>query len=63
VELAYLTGMLPITKYSSGSELNMFAEYSFMNDNVYAAYFGFNEMEVRQLCDELRSLSYGDLKT
>lgn len=63
VELAYLTGVLPIAKYSSGSELNMFAEYSFMNDNVYDAYFGFNEMEVRQLCDELGALSYEDLKT
>lgn len=27
VEFAYMTGVLPIAKYSSGSELNMFAEY------------------------------------
>lgn len=27
VELAYMTGVLPIAKYSSGSELNMFLEY------------------------------------
>lgn len=27
VELAYMTGILPIAKYSSGSELNMFLEY------------------------------------
>ena len=26
VELAYMTGVLPIAKYSSGSELNMFDE-------------------------------------
>ena len=28
VEMAYMTGILPIAKYSSGSELNMFFEYS-----------------------------------
>ena len=27
VEMAYMTGILPIAKYSSGSELNMFFEY------------------------------------
>lgn len=48
VELAYMTGVLPIAKYSSGSELNMFYEYNFVNDNVYDAYFGFDEKEVRE---------------
>lgn len=28
VELAYMTGILPIAKYSGGSELNMFLEYN-----------------------------------
>ena len=28
VLLSYMTGILPIAKYSSGSELNMFAEYT-----------------------------------
>lgn len=27
VKFAYMTGVLPIAKYSSGSELNMFVEY------------------------------------
>lgn len=62
VELAYMTGVLPITKYSSGSELNMFDEYDFMNDNVYDAYFGFNEDEVKKLCEENKSVSYQELK-
>ena len=62
VELAYMTGVLPIAKYSSGSELNMFEEYSFMNDNVYDAYFGFQESEVRQLCDKFQTVSYEELK-
>ena len=35
VELAYMTGVLPIKKYSSDSELNMFDEYSFINDNQH----------------------------
>lgn len=32
VELAYLTGILPIAKYSSGSELNMFCEYTMASE-------------------------------
>ena len=47
VELAYMTGVLPIAKYSSGSELNMFREYNFINDRTYEDYFGFDEKEVK----------------
>lgn len=43
VELAYMTGVLPIAKYSSGSELNMFREYNFMNDHKFETFFGFTE--------------------
>lgn len=62
VELAYMTGVLPIAKYSSGSELNMFEEYNFMNDNVYDSYFGFQEEEVKGLCSKFHSVSYEELK-
>lgn len=62
VDLAYMTGVLPIAKYTSGSELNMFREYSFMNDHVYEDYFGFLEEEVRDLCQKEGSLSYEELK-
>lgn len=62
VELAYMTGVLPIAKYSSGSELNMFEEYNFMNDNVYDSYFGFQEKEVESLCDRFHTVSYEELK-
>lgn len=62
VELAYMTGVLPIAKYSSGSELNMFDEYNFMNDNMYDAYFGFHEEEVRKLCQENPVISYDEMK-
>ena len=46
VELAYITGILPIAKYSSGSELNMFFEYSMATQAKYSTYFGFTDEEV-----------------
>ncbi len=49
VELAYMTGILPIAKYSSGSELNMFLEYSMATRTKYNEYFGFSEEEVDDL--------------
>lgn len=51
VDLAYMTGILPIKKYSSGSELNMFDEFYFPTDTVYDRYFGFLEEEVKELCE------------
>lgn len=49
VDLAYMTGVLPITKYSSGSELNMFMEYSMIGSQRFSGYFGFSDQEVDQL--------------
>lgn len=49
VEMAYLTGILPIAKYSSGSELNMFFEYSMATKVKYSEYFGFTDAEVDML--------------
>ena len=51
VELAYMTGVLPIKKYSSGSELNMFDEFYFPTDTIYDTFFGFTEKEVKDLCE------------
>ncbi|RGC20958.1 AAA family ATPase [Absiella sp. AM54-8XD] len=62
VELAYMTGVLPILQYSNGSELNMFREYNFMNDMIYESYFGFTENEVRELCEHSKDVSYEELK-
>lgn len=62
VELAYMTGVLPIAKYTSGSELNMFDEYSFINDTIYDSFFGFSEEEVRTLCQTRKKLHYEELK-
>lgn len=46
VELAYMTGILPIAKYSGGSELNMFAEYNMATKERFSEYFGFLDNEV-----------------
>lgn len=51
VELAYMTGVLPIAKYSSGSELNMFMEYDMTVMERFSNYFGFTEAEVERLFD------------
>ena len=49
VQLTYMTGILPIAKYSSGSELNMFWEYTMASEAKYNEYFGFTDSEVDQL--------------
>lgn len=52
VSLAYMTGILPIAKYSSGSELNMFAEYTMAAEELYSEYFGFTAKEVDVLFEK-----------
>lgn len=52
VALAYMTGILPIKKHSSISALNMFDEYTMLNDMIYGRYFGFTEEEVKKLCEK-----------
>jgi hypothetical protein len=49
VSFVYMTGILPIAKYSSGSELNMFTEYSMATKVRFSEYFGFTEKEVDAL--------------
>lgn len=57
VELAYMTGILPIAKYSSGSELNMFAEYDMATKIRFGEYFGFSEEEADILYERYRSVT------
>jgi hypothetical protein len=52
VSLAYMTGILPIAKYSSGSELNMFIEYTMVTEEAFSEYFGFTDLEVDALFDK-----------
>ena len=47
--MTYMTGILPIAKYSSGSELNMFWEYNMASETKYSEYFGFTDEEVDEL--------------
>lgn len=54
VELAYMTGVLPIAKYSSGSELNMFLEYDMVTKKKFSEYFGFLDTEVDKLYERYR---------
>lgn len=49
VSLSYMTGILPIAKYSSGSELNMFIEYTMASEEKFSDDFGFTESEVDML--------------
>ena len=49
VEMAYMTGILPISKYSSGSEINMFCEYTMAAEEKFGEYFGFTDEEVDEL--------------
>lgn len=46
VKFAYMTGVLPVAKYSSGSELNMFLEYDMATKRKFSEYFGFLDDEV-----------------
>jgi hypothetical protein len=50
IELAYLTGILPIKRYNSESALNNFWEFTMTDVGGLAGYVGFTEGEVRELC-------------
>ncbi len=49
VHFAYMTGILPIAKYSSGSPLNMFHEFNGYKDAMFYPYFGLTEEEITSL--------------
>lgn len=57
VQLAYMTGVLPISKYTSGSELNTFAEYNMATMSLYSDVFGFNDTEVDALFAKYQALT------
>lgn len=52
VDFAYMTGILPVAKYSSGSELNMFLEYTMASEELFGSDFGFTESEVSALYEK-----------
>lgn len=63
VSLAYMTGVLPIKRYSSGSALNMFDEFTMLNDMIFGEYFGFTESEVKKLQHKQLKISLEDIKS
>ena len=63
VALCYMTGVLPIKKYSSGSALNMFDEYTFLKDRIFGEYFGFTEEEVIEICNKNGKMNFKELES
>lgn len=57
--LAYMTGILPIKRYSNESALNNFYEYTMVSPLRLAKYVGFTEGEVQSICSEYR-LNYDE---
>ena len=50
LHLAYLTGILPIKKLKTQSDLNNFDQFTMLDASVFAPYIGFTEDEVKDLC-------------
>ena len=51
-ELVYMTGILPVKKYGTHSSLNMFDEFTMVDQFYLDRFFGFTETEVRRLCSQ-----------
>lgn len=47
-----MTGILPVKKYGEPSALNMFWEYSMVDQDIFERYTGFPETEVKELCEK-----------
>lgn len=52
IQLAYLTGILPIKREKTQSALNNFDEFTMLNPSILAQYIGFTEEEVQKLAIE-----------
>ncbi len=52
IQLAYLTGILPIKKLKTQSALNNFDEFTMLDAKIFAPYIGFTEEEVKGLCNK-----------
>ena len=52
VNLAYITGILPIARYNTQSALNNFSEFTMLNPGPFSQYYGFTENEVKSLCEK-----------
>ena len=52
IDLVYMTGILPIRRYSTQSTLNMFKEFNMINPRNLTEFVGFTEEEVKNLCTQ-----------
>lgn len=59
VALAYMTGILPVKKYGQHSALNMFREFSMIDQNLFEKYTGFTDTEVEALCQQY-AMDFGE---
>ena len=50
IDLVYMPGILPIRRYRTQSNLNMFTEYNMIRSRGLESYIGFTEDEVKELC-------------
>ena len=50
VQLAYLTGIIPIVRDKVGSKLNNFTEFTMLSPKQMAPYFGFTREDVEAIC-------------
>lgn len=50
IQLAYITGILPIKKEKTQSALNNFDEFTMLRAGAFASYIGFTDDEVKALC-------------
>lgn len=61
IQLAYLTGILPIKKEKTQSALNNFDEFTMLSASNLSPYIGFTEDEVKQLADRYH-LDFNEVK-
>ncbi|MBQ7568452.1 AAA family ATPase [bacterium] len=61
VDLAYITGIMPIHKYGSQSALNMFREFSMTTPRNFAEFVGFTDTEVQKLCQNY-NMDYAEMR-
>ena len=54
IDLVYMTGILPIRRYSTQSTLNMFTEYNMLDSFPIESFVGFTESEVIYLCNKYK---------
>ena len=59
--VAYMTGILPITKDGKASAVPDFEAHSVLGPDEFAGYVGFTEEEVKRLCEEKKT-DFGKMK-